>query len=678
MDIGYRNPDTLLETLQHSDLSDMPDIGGTNSDHDSRYYTETEIDTLLGGYIRADGTIPLTADWDAGNFRITVQDLTADHVQYTLGLSAPTHSEGLTYWDDDDKTLNLMTEVDGTTIQTGQEMVVRCTNKTGVQIDNGDVVYVSGAQGSRPTIALADAGAGATSDATIGVVTADIADNATGYVTTFGLVRGLDTSAFTAGDVLYISSTAGALTNVKPVTPAHAVKVGTCLFSNNGSGIILVSVINGEHLGDLHDVLLTSEAANEGLFYNGTEWVNQLTTIDNLEANLKLIQEAWVGTFLEDFDFTISEAGGVITGSLEKDGGGDLTMVTTDGFSVLDCTSPICTVTLTAGTDDVPQLGHVYVLKSTGLLTYETSTYLEDWPSTEHIPVAIVYLRSAATTATDDGLVNQNINNRSLNKSNKGWIQLAGGNIRSQGPKWYTGVTPTITINTNGGSADDVYLATTSGIVRQFNPQTYAAADMGAGTDAHVVNDFTSPFKTVMNLNGELTDASNSSMSGKYFWLTFWGVQNSAGEENHLMVNLPPTSYNTQAQAQGSDLASSRVRSIPQFFGNTGFLISETLFRHQSASGGTWTEVESNVLLGTDAGGGGGSTPATPTTFADGSFAIYDTTDPTRILNIQADQITAGNTRTLTIPDKDGTIALTSDTAGAGAAKRYSRLLMGG
>jgi len=32
------------EVLAHADLSDMPDTGGTNSDHDSRYYTETEMD----------------------------------------------------------------------------------------------------------------------------------------------------------------------------------------------------------------------------------------------------------------------------------------------------------------------------------------------------------------------------------------------------------------------------------------------------------------------------------------------------------------------------------------------------------------------------------------------------------------------------------------------------------
>ncbi len=43
---------TPFELLNHSDLADMPDVAGINSDHDARYYTETEIDTMF-----LDGTI---------------------------------------------------------------------------------------------------------------------------------------------------------------------------------------------------------------------------------------------------------------------------------------------------------------------------------------------------------------------------------------------------------------------------------------------------------------------------------------------------------------------------------------------------------------------------------------------------------------------------------------------
>ena len=51
MSIKLHNPTILEEAIAHADLTDMPDVTGTNSDHDARYYTETEIDTLLTSYV---------------------------------------------------------------------------------------------------------------------------------------------------------------------------------------------------------------------------------------------------------------------------------------------------------------------------------------------------------------------------------------------------------------------------------------------------------------------------------------------------------------------------------------------------------------------------------------------------------------------------------------------------
>ena len=186
------------------------------------------------------------------------------------------HSEGLLHWNDDDKTLNLDTEVTGTSIQVGQESVIRCTNKTGVTITNGSVVYINGAQGQRPTIALADADLEATADAVIGIVTADIANNATGYVTNFGMVRDLDTSAYTVGDTIWLSQTAGEFTNVRPAAPAHAIRLGYVTTVNATTGVILLSVDTGSDLKNDHDVNLTGLANDDVLQYNSatTLWEN--------------------------------------------------------------------------------------------------------------------------------------------------------------------------------------------------------------------------------------------------------------------------------------------------------------------------------------------------------------------------------------------------------------------
>ena len=54
-----------------------------------------------------------------------------------------------------------------------------------------------------------------------------------------------------------------------------------------------------------------------------------------------------------------------------------------------------------------------------------------------------------------------------------------------------------------------------------------------------------------------------------------------------------------------------------------------------------------------------------PSFFSSSNFAIYDGSDNTKRLQFNLNSITTGNTRTLTIPDKSGTIALLSDISGA-------------
>lgn len=186
----------------------------------------------------------------------------------TAPTSVPT-TEGTLSWNATDHTLNIQSEIADSVLQVGQEFWLRAVNKTGVEITDGQCVYVSGAQGNRPKISLAKGDAEATSYV-IGVATAHIANNAEGYVTLMGRVGGYNTSEFTAGDFLYISpTTAGALTNVKPTAPNHAVKVAIALNSTN-NGSIYVNPEIGYELSELHDVLITSPANNDFLQYYST------------------------------------------------------------------------------------------------------------------------------------------------------------------------------------------------------------------------------------------------------------------------------------------------------------------------------------------------------------------------------------------------------------------------
>lgn len=150
-------------------------------------------------------------------------------------------------------------------------------NRTGATLTKGTVVYVTGAQGNRVTVAKALGTSDATSATTFGVVEADIANNQSGFIVTEGSLGGLDTSAFSEGAPLYVSpTTAGAITATKPVAPQHMVLVGFVERSHSVNGSIFVLVQNGYELDELHNVLITSVADGDSLVYDATNsvWKN--------------------------------------------------------------------------------------------------------------------------------------------------------------------------------------------------------------------------------------------------------------------------------------------------------------------------------------------------------------------------------------------------------------------
>lgn len=144
---------------------------------------------------------------------------------------------GTMYWDATNFTPQVQLN-SNVTMQVGQEMYVRARNNTGVQINDGQVVYINGAQGNNATIELANSDSVNTSQV-IGVATENIGINSTGFVTTYGTVNGYNTSDFNSGDVLYLSATNGQITNNIPTPPHNVVRVGYALNSTNNGRIFV-------------------------------------------------------------------------------------------------------------------------------------------------------------------------------------------------------------------------------------------------------------------------------------------------------------------------------------------------------------------------------------------------------------------------------------------------------
>lgn len=173
-------------------------------------------------------------------------DLRVPVLSFTTGitLSAVTRNVGDLYWDNEDDTVSvkLSSEV---TQQLGEESLLKIYNNTGSLIPNGSVVYLTGSFGNRSTVGLARASEldGSIVDHIVGMSTEDISAANEGFITLFGLVRGLNTTGFTEGDIIYTSTVSfGEYTNVKPTYPDYAIEVGFVTKIDATDGRILVRI----------------------------------------------------------------------------------------------------------------------------------------------------------------------------------------------------------------------------------------------------------------------------------------------------------------------------------------------------------------------------------------------------------------------------------------------------
>ena len=221
------------------------------------------------------GFVPYTGA--TGNVNLGEFGLTSGFVGFDLTPTGTPTGVGTLSWDSAYRTLQLIDGDGDTTLQIGQEQRALVHNNTGATLTDGQVVYVTGSTGNLPTVALASNTLEASSSVTFGVVTESIAHGADGFVTISGTVNGLDTLAFNEGDALYLGSTAGTFTNVKPVAPANLVLIGYMIKKAGGNGSIFVKIQNGYELDELHDVLVTSVENNQGLFWDSATslWKNK-------------------------------------------------------------------------------------------------------------------------------------------------------------------------------------------------------------------------------------------------------------------------------------------------------------------------------------------------------------------------------------------------------------------
>jgi hypothetical protein len=178
-----------------------------------------------------------------------------DSIQFDLTANVELPAQGQFAWSEDDATVSL--GLGTATLQLGQEQFLLVKNQSGNTIGNGNTVMFAGTVGSSGRIlgqkGLADGSV--PSKYFIGLATQNIADGEAGYVTTFGKLRGVDTSMFSEGDILFAHpSIPGALSNSAPAAPNNKVVLAAVVSSDAANGSLFTRLSFADKLVDLQDV----------------------------------------------------------------------------------------------------------------------------------------------------------------------------------------------------------------------------------------------------------------------------------------------------------------------------------------------------------------------------------------------------------------------------------------
>lgn len=194
-----------------------------------------------------EGRIPLTTDLELGEFAVNTHD-------------------GKLFLKRNDSLQDYIVEVGGTQ---GFDVI----NQTANTITKGTLVRFAGTVGASGKLLIEPFLANNTysSDYFMGVVQETIPSGSTGFVIDHGKIRGVNTSAYAPGTILYASSTtAGAFTSTQPTAPNNKITVAAVINQHANNGTLQIRISRGSQLGNDELVELDSLAQDQTLVYNNT------------------------------------------------------------------------------------------------------------------------------------------------------------------------------------------------------------------------------------------------------------------------------------------------------------------------------------------------------------------------------------------------------------------------
>ncbi len=208
---------------------------------------------------------------DSTTFRLTMGGLTVD--TDTLYVDSVNNEVGIGTTDPSEK-LEVVGNVEATEFIGDLRGAVVFKAQAGEALTKGDVVYISGISGNTTVVSKADANDAAKMPA-FGLAAKTVSINSALEVYTFGTLSGLDTSSYTEGDELFVSTTAGGLVATAPTGEISQIqKMGKVTKSHASSGSIKImgagrtnatpNLNNGNFfLGNVNNIATTASFTTE-------------------------------------------------------------------------------------------------------------------------------------------------------------------------------------------------------------------------------------------------------------------------------------------------------------------------------------------------------------------------------------------------------------------------------
>jgi hypothetical protein len=207
-----------------------------------------------------------------------------DYIDFNVGAPDSAVNVGRLHWNGG-YTLNLdMTPNVNQAVGESQYYYIKASGA----ITKGQLIMFDGAVGSSGVLQGKPATGVTNGQLIMGVAAESIPLNGFGLISSFGLVRGFNTSGapygetWADGDILYYNpSFAGGLTKTQPLAPVpHVVVAAVVNAATGGSGSVFVRVQAEPLVSQLSDVYVTSLAGNDILVYDGVDmrWENRAPT----------------------------------------------------------------------------------------------------------------------------------------------------------------------------------------------------------------------------------------------------------------------------------------------------------------------------------------------------------------------------------------------------------------